>query len=103
MHGSPFLRVFQSRVVRSNFRLWQARERFGETLGRCDGKREKAAELRREAEEKLASAARREVAARQESDAADRERQAAEQAMEQADAVYADAPATPTTASSENQ
>ena len=54
------------------------------------------AELRREAEEKLASAARREVAASEEEAAARREREAAEHAMRQAEAVDPDLPSSPT-------
>jgi predicted helicase len=56
-------------------------------------KREQAGHLRREAEEKLRSAAGREAAARQEQAAAERERLAAQNQLEQADAVDPELPA----------
>jgi hypothetical protein len=77
--------------------IWLLFALVGTPGRRRAARREKAAELRREAEEKLASAARREVTVRQESAAADRERQAAERAMEEADAVDPDAAQTATT------
>jgi hypothetical protein len=67
----------------------------GTPARRRAAKREQAAELRGEAEQKLASAARREAAVRQEQAAAERDRIAAEHAMEQADAVDPDLPETP--------
>jgi hypothetical protein len=63
---------------------------IGTPARRREAKREEAADLRRDAEEKLATAARREVTARQEAAAAEGERLAAERALEEADAVDPD-------------
>jgi type II secretory pathway pseudopilin PulG len=59
---------------------------------RLDARREKAAELRREAEERLASAGRREALARHEAARSRSERVAGEQAIQQADAIDPDLP-----------
>jgi hypothetical protein len=63
---------------------------IGAPAGRRALQREKADQLREEAEEKLIAAARREAAARTEEATAHRERLAAEQAMKQADAIDPD-------------
>jgi flagellar biosynthesis/type III secretory pathway M-ring protein FliF/YscJ len=64
----------------------------GTPTRRLEARREKAAELRREAEERLASAGRREAIARQEEAKSRSERLAGEQAIQQADAIDPDLP-----------
>ena len=65
----------------------------GTPARRRAAKREEAEQLRREAEEKLRSAAGREAAARVEEATAERERLAAQSKLEEADAVDPDLPA----------
>jgi uncharacterized membrane protein YccC len=65
---------------------------IGTPTRRLEARRERAADLRREAEERLASAARREVVARQEEARSQSERIAGEQALRRADAVDPDIP-----------
>jgi hypothetical protein len=72
--------------------IWLLVALIGTPARRRKAQREQAERLRREAEEKLASAARREVAAKHEATAAERDREAAEQAIAQADALDPDPP-----------
>jgi hypothetical protein len=65
---------------------------IGTPTRRLEAKREKAAELRREAEERLASAGRREAIARQVEARSRSDRVAGEQAIRQADAIDPDLP-----------
>jgi hypothetical protein len=67
---------------------------IGTPSRRLKARRERAAELRQEAEERLASAGRREAVARQEEARSRSERLAGEQAIQQADAIDPDLPDT---------
>jgi hypothetical protein len=78
--------------------IWLLFVLIGTPARRRAAQREKAAQLRGEAEEKLASAARREATAKQEAAVARLERQDAERAIQESVAVDPDAPDLASTA-----
>jgi hypothetical protein len=67
---------------------------IGTPTRRLEARREKAAELRRKAEDRLASAARREALAHQQEARSRSDRLAGEEAMQEADAIDPDLPDT---------